>query len=79
MPTDYERVYRGARQAPGEPTEQFVEFFDALPGARLRVLDVGCGQGRGALFIARLGQRWSVSISLRRESAICLPMQRPKT
>ena len=55
MPTDYEKVYRGAKQALGEPTRQFVEFFHALPGSRLRVLDVGCGQGRDALFIARLG------------------------
>ena len=55
MATDYEKVYRGAKQALGEPTRQFVEFFDALPGSRLRVLDVGCGQGRDALFVARLG------------------------
>jgi len=55
MPTDYEKVYCGAKQALGEPTREFVKFFDALPGRRLRVLDVGCGQGRDALFIARLG------------------------
>lgn len=55
MPTDYEKLYRGAKQALGEPTRQFVDFFDTLPRSRLRVLDVGCGQGRDALFIARLG------------------------
>ena len=55
MPTDYEKVYRDAKQALGEPTRQFVTFFDSLPGSRLRVLDLGCGQGRDALFIARLG------------------------
>lgn len=55
MATDYEKVYRGAKQALGEPTRQFVEFFDTLSGSRLRVLDVGCGQGRDALFIARVG------------------------
>ncbi len=55
MPTDYEKVYRGAKQALGEPTKEFVKFFDTLARTRLRVLDVGCGQGRDALFIARLG------------------------
>jgi len=55
MPTDYEKVYRGAKQALGEPTKEFVDFFDTLARSRLRVLDVGCGQGRDALFIARLG------------------------
>ena len=55
MPTDYEKVYSGAKQALGEPTKEFVRFFDTLAGSRLRVLDVGCGQGRDALFIARLG------------------------
>jgi len=55
MPTDYEKVYRGAKQALGEPTRQIVELFHAIPGSRLRVLDLGCGQGRDALFIARLG------------------------
>jgi len=55
MPTDYEKVYREARKALGEPTKEFVSFFETLAGSRLRVLDVGCGQGRDALFIARLG------------------------
>ena len=55
MPTDYEKVYRESRQALGEPTREFVKFFDGLSASRLRVLDLGCGQGRDALFIARLG------------------------
>jgi len=55
MPTDYEKVYRGAKHALGEPTKEFVDFFDTLAGSRRRVLDVGCGQGRDALFIARQG------------------------
>ncbi len=55
MPTDYEKVYCGAKQALGKPTKEFVKFFDTLRRPRLRVLDVGCGQGRDALFIARLG------------------------
>jgi tellurite methyltransferase len=55
MPTDYEKVYRGAKQALKKPAREFVKFFDALARPRLRVLDVGCGQGRDALFIARQG------------------------
>lgn len=55
MPTDYEEVYRESKYALGEPTKEFVRFFETLSGPNLRVLDVGCGQGRDALFIARLG------------------------
>lgn len=55
MPTDYEKVYCGAKRALGEPTKEFVTFFETLARSRLRVIDVGCGQGRDALFIARLG------------------------
>lgn len=55
MPTDYGKFYRGAKQALGEPTKEFVKFFDTQARPRIRVLDIGCGQGRDALFIARLG------------------------
>ena len=57
MPTDYEEVYRDSKHALGEPTREFVEFFESLQGESLRVLDLGCGQGRDALFVARLGHR----------------------
>jgi len=55
MATDYEEFYRENRHGLGEPTKEFVAFFDAYGRGGLRVLDVGCGQGRDALFIARLG------------------------
>ena len=55
MPTDYERVYRESRHALGTPASAFAEFFRSLDEPALRVLDVGCGQGRDALFVARLG------------------------
>lgn len=41
----------------GEPTQVFVDFFEGLSDPNLRVLDIGCGQGRDALFIARMGHR----------------------
>ena len=55
MATDYEKLYRREKHALGEPTRQFVDFFRSYNRSRARVLDVGCGQGRDALFVARLG------------------------
>jgi 2-polyprenyl-3-methyl-5-hydroxy-6-metoxy-1,4-benzoquinol methylase len=55
MAYDYDKLYRTTPQALGNPTQVFVDFFDDTAGSAFRVLDVGCGQGRDALFIARLG------------------------
>jgi 2-polyprenyl-3-methyl-5-hydroxy-6-metoxy-1,4-benzoquinol methylase len=55
MPTDYEKVYQRQRHALGDPTQEFVTFFDHYDRQNADVLDVGCGQGRDALFIARRG------------------------
>jgi 2-polyprenyl-3-methyl-5-hydroxy-6-metoxy-1,4-benzoquinol methylase len=57
MPTDYEKVYQQQRHALGEPAKEFVAFFDQYEKQNASVLDVGCGQGRDALFIARRGHR----------------------
>lgn len=55
MAYDYDALYRTTPDALGAPSGVFVDFFDAHGDAPLRVLDIGCGQGRDALFIARLG------------------------
>jgi len=55
MATDYETYYRDNRHGLGEPTREFVAFFNDYPDKPCEVLDIGCGQGRDALFIARLG------------------------
>lgn len=52
---DYDKHYRRGRGQCGPPFAQIVAFFDARQGKTLRVLDLGCGQGRDALMIARRG------------------------
>lgn len=56
-PDKYETIYRAEPHALGEPYPEFVRFFANSIQAPIRVLDLGCGQGRDALFIARLGHQ----------------------
>ena len=53
--TDYEKIYQTNPAACGEPFAVFVDFFKSYPHKNATVLDLGCGQGRDAVFIGRLG------------------------
>lgn len=55
IPYNFDKLFRATRDVLGEPVQVFVNFFEQYSGKTLRVLDIGCGQGRDALFIARLG------------------------
>lgn len=55
MSSKYEKIYKADRHALGKPTKEFVDFFASLEKPPLTVLDIGAGQGRDALFIAREG------------------------
>jgi tellurite methyltransferase len=55
MAYDYDALFGSTPLALGEPTHVFVAFFDQHITKPVRVLDVGCGQGRDAVFIARKG------------------------
>ncbi|MDC0659721.1 class I SAM-dependent methyltransferase [Leisingera sp. SS27] len=57
MAYDYDKLYRETPDALGVPAPAFTTFFEGLGAQSLDVLDAGCGQGRDALFIARLGHR----------------------
>lgn len=52
--TDYDKLYAESADVCGAPFSEFVAFFEALTEP-IRVLDLGCGQGRDALVAARLG------------------------
>lgn len=63
MAYDYDKLYGDTPDALGAPTPLIVQAFAPFADRSLRVLDVGCGQGRDALFIARAGH-WVTGVDL---------------
>jgi len=55
--TDYEKQYQESPNVCGPPFPEFVAFFERYNKTGAKVLDLGCGQGRDALFIARMGHQ----------------------
>lgn len=55
MGYDCDKLYRTEADALGAPTPALLNAFTDLLAAPARVLDVGCGQGRDALPLARMG------------------------
>ncbi|SMR72075.1 Methyltransferase domain-containing protein [Aliiroseovarius halocynthiae] len=57
MGYDYDVLYRDTPQALGTPNTLIAKQFDAFDGQSLSILDIGCGQGRDAIDIARRGHQ----------------------
>lgn len=57
MGYDYDALYRDTPQALGAPNTQIAKQFDVFDGRSFSVLDIGCGQGRDAIAIARRGHQ----------------------
>lgn len=55
MAYDYEELYASEAHALGAQTDSIAMFLTGLGLQSARILDVGCGQGRDALPLARLG------------------------
>ena len=57
MPRDWDRYYSNAANLDRSPAPLLVEIADRLPPGR--ALDLACGAGRNAIYLARLG--WQVT------------------
>lgn len=55
MAYDYEALYATTPDALGEAADWVKTFFDTYEGSPLRVLDIGCGQGRDSLYAVAKG------------------------
>ncbi|MBN1315768.1 MAG: class I SAM-dependent methyltransferase [Anaerolineales bacterium] len=55
--TDYEKQFQESIHVCGPPFPEFLAFFERYNKTHINVLDLGCGQGRDALFIARMGHK----------------------
>jgi SAM-dependent methyltransferase len=52
--TDWDQLYGGTADFYGDPYPRFVDFIDNWT-TRGEALDLGCGQGRDSLYLARVG------------------------
>jgi 2-polyprenyl-3-methyl-5-hydroxy-6-metoxy-1,4-benzoquinol methylase len=75
--TDYEKIYQKEANACGEPFIEFIDFFEHLNDSNLRVLDLACGQGRDAIFIAEKGH-FVLGIDLSKTGIQQIPQQAKK-
>jgi 2-polyprenyl-3-methyl-5-hydroxy-6-metoxy-1,4-benzoquinol methylase len=53
--TNYEEEFQKSSDICGPPFPEILSFFERFDGSQVKVLDLGCGQGRDALPIARMG------------------------
>jgi 2-polyprenyl-3-methyl-5-hydroxy-6-metoxy-1,4-benzoquinol methylase len=51
----YEQYYQEECNVCGDPFPEILEFFDKYEKRHAKILDLGCGQGRDALAVARHG------------------------
>lgn len=57
MAFDYDKLYGEERDALGKPTKEYAEFFKTYSKEPREIIDIGCGQGRDAIMIARHGHK----------------------
>ncbi len=53
--TNYNKIYQKNLESCGKPYPEILNFFYTFNSSPLQVLDLGCGQGRDAIPIAKLG------------------------
>lgn len=57
MTVKYDAYYRDGPHALGPPTKRLVAFLSKTLQTGANILDIGCGQGRDAVWLAQAGHR----------------------